>query len=305
MYPFLFRGNNMSSYEIWQWFLFFYIYCFFGFVWETVYVSLKSGKFENRGFMNGPFLPIYGSGAIVILIAVIPVRSNPLLVFLFGMISATILELFTGIAMEQLFHVRYWDYSYRKIQYKGYICLVSSIAWGVFSCLLIYGFHKPVENFVLSLPSVVGQSVTMFLTLVNSADFATSFKTALELKNMLITSEDIKKQIDKLERRAEIVEVFMADSAEKLSDGIKDQIDETFDDLMDKISGSKDAAAEELKRIIAQREESIIVFKNRISENKSISALLRRNPYTVSRNHKATLNEYVNHIKRPFGGKNE
>lgn len=302
----------MSSYEVWQWFIFFYIYCFLGWVWETVYVSMKSGKFENRGFMNGPFLPIYGSGAIVILIAVIPVRNNPVLVFILGLIAATVLELLTGIAMERLFHVRYWDYSYRKIQYKGYICLVSSIAWGVFSCLLIYGIHKPIEQFVLSLPEVIGQGVTMLLTFINTADFATSFKTALELKNMLITSEDIKKEIDKLERRAEIIEVFMADSAEKFTEGIKDQIEETVEEFMDKISGSKEAASAELSRILAERDERVTALLHKLSENKSVTNLLKRNPYTVSRNHQVALNAYrkqftesVKNVKELFGNKDE
>lgn len=290
----------MFSYEVWQWVLFFYIYCFLGWVWETSYVSLKSGKFENRGFMNGPFLPIYGSGAIVILIAVIPVRNNIVMVFILGMIAATLLELVTGIAMEKLFHVRYWDYSYRKIQYKGHICLVSSIAWGVFSCLMIFGFHRPIERMVLIIPDAMGQAMTMLLTIINAADFATSFKTALELKNMLITSEDIKKQIDRLERRAEIVEVFMADSAEKTTEEFREYIS----DIIEKITESRDDAAAELAKIKAERDEKIMEIKHKVRDNKSISGLLKRNPHSVSKDHQKTLNyckgqlmESVNSVK--------
>lgn len=278
----------MLSYEVWQWVLFFFIYCFLGWVWETVYVSAKSGKFENRGFMNGPFLPIYGSGAIVILFVAIPVRNNILLVFVFGMIAATILELVTGICMEKLFHVRYWDYSYRKIQYKGYICLVSSIAWGVFSCLMIFGFHKPIERFVLSIPDTLGQTLALILNIVNVADFATSFKTAMELRNMLITSEDVRKQIDRLERRAEIVEVFMADSAEKASEELRDHIS----DIIDRITLSREEAQAELSKIIAERDEWLETFSAKLTENKSVSDLLRRNPHTVSDKHRASLRYY-------------
>ena len=278
----------MYSYDVWQWVLFFYIYCFIGWIWETAYVSAKSGRFENRGFMNGPFLPIYGSGAIVILLATLPVKKYPIMVFLLGMISATILELVTGIAMEKLFHVRYWDYSYRKIQYKGYICLVSSIAWGAFSCIMTYGFHKPIEEMVLSIPVQIGQVITMVLTVINTADFATSFKTALELKNMLITAEDIKNEISKLERRAEIVEVFAADSAEKA----KEEFKEYISDIADKILESKEEAQAELARIMSERDEKLLSLKARLSENKAVSGLLKRNPYTVSIKHAATLSSY-------------
>lgn len=282
----------MYNYEVWQWVLYFFIYCFIGWIWETAYVSLKSGHFENRGFMNGPFLPIYGSGAIIMLFVSLPVKNSVILVFIFGSIAATLLELFTGMAMESLFHVRYWDYSYRKIQYKGHICLVSSIAWGFFSCLLVYFIHKPIESLVLSIDEGVGQFIAIIVTICATADFATSFKTALELKNMLITAEDIKKQIEKLERRAEIVEVFIADSAEKASEDLREHIS----DIIEKISGSKEEAKAELNRILAERNEKVSAFKLRISENKSVSALLKRNPDAVSVKHFDTFSTYKKNI---------
>ena len=282
----------MYNYEVWQWVLYFFIYCFIGWIWETAYVSLKSGHFENRGFMNGPFLPIYGSGAIIMLFVSLPVKNSVILVFIFGSIAATLLELFTGMAMESLFHVRYWDYSYRKIQYKGYICLVSSIAWGFFSCLLVYFIHKPIEGLVLSIDEGIGQLIAIIVTICATADFATSFKTALELKNMLITAEDIKKQIEKLERRAEIVEVFIADSAEKASEDLREHIS----DIIEKISGSKEEAKAELNRILAERNEKVSAFKLRISENKSVSALLKRNPDAVSVKHFDTFSTYKKNI---------
>lgn len=282
----------MYNYEVWQWVLYFFIYCFIGWIWETSYVSLKSGHFENRGFMNGPFLPIYGSGAIIMLFVSLPVNNSVILVFIFGSIAATLLELFTGMAMESLFHVRYWDYSYRKIQYKGHICLVSSIAWGFFSCLLVYFIHKPIEGLVLSIDEGIGQLIAIIVTICATADFATSFKTALELKNMLITAEDIKKQIEKLERRAEIVEVFIADSAEKASEDLREHIS----DIIEKISGSKEEAKAELNRILAERNEKVSAFKLRISENKSVSALLKRNPDAVSVKHFDTFSTYKKNI---------
>lgn len=282
----------MYNYEVWQWVLYFFIYCFIGWIWETAYVSLKSGHFENRGFMNGPFLPIYGSGAIIMLFVSLPAKNSIILVFIFGSIAATLLELFTGMAMESLFHVRYWDYSYRKIQYKGHICLVSSIAWGFFSCLLVYFIHKPIEGLVLSIDEGIGQLIAIIVTICATADFATSFKTALELKNMLITAEDIKKQIERLERRAEIVEVFIADSAEKASEDLREHIS----DIIEKISGSKEEAKAELNRILAERNEKVSAFKLRISENKSVSALLKRNPDAVSVKHFDTFSTYKKNI---------
>lgn len=282
----------MYPYNVWQWFLFFYIYCFFGWIWETCYVSIRQRKFENRGFMNGPFLPIYGFGAMAILLAAIPVRQIPPLVFILGLISSTVLELLTGMGMQKLFHVRYWDYSRNKFNYKGHICLKSSLAWGAFSLLMIYGIHKPVENLVMSLHQQFGSFITFILTMVVAADFSTSFKTAMELKNILITTEEIQKQIERLERRAEIMEVFMRDSAEKRSEAIEAQIEG--------IIGKITATGEELRaEVLAELERNKMeravkheAMKSRLYENKAVVALLKRNPGAVSVRHNLTLMEY-------------
>ena len=142
------KGVNMI-YTFCQWLFFFYFYCFLGWIWETCYVSVLKGHWVNRGFMRGPFLPIYGSGAIIVLIFTLPYRTNAVAVFYMGMISATIMDYVTGVVMEKLFHVRYWDYSNQKLNLNGHICLTSSLAWGVFSVLLTMHGHKPVENMVL------------------------------------------------------------------------------------------------------------------------------------------------------------
>lgn len=121
--------------------LFFFLYCFLGWVWESCYVSAKRRQWVNRGFLHGPMLPIYGTGAVIILLATIPVRDSLWLVFLLGMLAATALEYVTGAAMEALFKVRYWDYSKQPFNLNGYICLTSSLAWGAFSILLVRFLH--------------------------------------------------------------------------------------------------------------------------------------------------------------------
>ena len=138
-----------------QWVLLFFLYSVLGWVWESCYVSLKSRQWVNRGFLHGPWLPIYGSGAIVILLLTLPARGRPALIFLLGMVGATVLEYVTGAVMERLFHMRYWDYSDKPLNVNGHICLPVSIAWGGFSLLLIYLLHPPVEDLVFWLPGAV------------------------------------------------------------------------------------------------------------------------------------------------------
>ena len=111
----------MYVYTLGQWLLFFFLYCFLGWVWESCYVSARQRRWVNRGFLHGPLLPIYGFGAVIILWATLPVRGSLPLIFLLGMLAATALEYVTGAAMEALFKVRYWDYSKQPCNLHGYI----------------------------------------------------------------------------------------------------------------------------------------------------------------------------------------
>ena len=79
----------MYDYYLAQWLLFFFIYCFFGWIWESCYVSVKKRKWVNRGFLHGPLIPIYGFGAVTVLLVVIPVREHLVLVYFLGMAAAT------------------------------------------------------------------------------------------------------------------------------------------------------------------------------------------------------------------------
>ena len=175
----------MYHYTMLQWLLFLYIYCFLGWCWETSYVSIKKGKFENRGFLRGPFLPIYGTGAIMMLIVAGPFRDNLILTYFAGVVGATTLELVTGMAMEMMFKVRYWDYSMKFCNYKGYICLGSSIAWGFFTIILTRYLHNPIERLVLSVPQNVINVISIILTIYIVTDFALSFHGAFKLRDIL------------------------------------------------------------------------------------------------------------------------
>lgn len=191
----------MQTYHLTQWLLFFFIYSFIGWIWESCYVSVRKRHWVNRGFLHGPMLPIYGSGALVILISTIGVRENPWLIFLFGMIAATVLEYITGAVMERIFHVRYWDYSRQKLNLNGYICVSSSLCWGVFSVLLVRVIHVPVERAVLDIPIFVTDCAALVLTVIMSVDLTQSFNEAMDLKRVLVQLEESKEQLKKMQEK--------------------------------------------------------------------------------------------------------
>lgn len=194
----------MHAYYLPQWVLFFFIYSFIGWVWESCYVSLRKHRWVNRGFMHGPMLPIYGSGALVVLISTIGVRENIALTFLLGMAAATILEYITGAVMERLFHVRYWDYSNQKFNLNGYICVSSSLCWGCFSVLLVRVIHIPIEAAVLQIPLIVTEGASLILSVAAAIDLTQSFNEAMDLKRILAQLEESKEQIRKIQERLKV-----------------------------------------------------------------------------------------------------
>lgn len=195
----------MYSYTMAQWLFFFYFYCFFGWCFESSYVSLKNRHPVNRGFMRGPFLPLYGSGAIMMLIVSMPFQHNLVLTYIAGCIGATALEYVTGVTMETLFKVRYWDYSNQKFNFQGQICLSSTLAWGGLTILMTRVVHKPVEQMVSAIPGGVLSAVTFVLTVYIVADFTLSFKTAIDLRDILIKMEAAREELERVQKRLDVI----------------------------------------------------------------------------------------------------
>lgn len=214
----------MYAYTMSQWMFFFYFYCFFGWCFESAYVSLKSGKFVNRGFMRGPFLPLYGSGAIMMLVVSMPFKEHIVLVYIAGCIGATILEYVTGVCMEALFKVRYWDYTKNRFNFQGHICLGSSLAWGFLTIFMTEYLHKPVERFALSIPPQWLNLIVLILTAVIGADFALSFKAALDLRDVLTRMEKAKEDLAHVQRRLDVIIALANEDVENKREEIKEEL---------------------------------------------------------------------------------
>lgn len=190
-----------------RWIMFFLLYSFLGWVFESCYVSLKSGYWVNRGFLKGPFLPIYGSGAVMMLVASEPFKDSLILTYIAGVIGATLLELISGIAIEQIFKVRYWDYSYQRFNYKGYICLSSSIAWGFFTIGMTRWLHPAVNQLLAYLPAMLTDFVFTISGIAFCVDLVISTREALDMRNILVYMEDARCEMLLIKKKADDLRV--------------------------------------------------------------------------------------------------
>lgn len=189
----------MYAYQWYQWLLFFYFYCFAGWIFESTYVSLKVRRPVNRGFLRLPLLPLYGTGAVMMLFVSLPIQDNLVLVYFSGVAAATVLEYVTGWAMERLFKVRYWDYSNQRFNVNGYICLSSSIAWGFLTLLLTEVLHKPVERLVLGISTGTAMGLACAVSVMFAADTVESFRAALDLGRALEMVTRMKGDLEELQ----------------------------------------------------------------------------------------------------------
>ena len=127
------------------WFLWLMIYSIIGWVYESTICSIGHRKLINRGFLNGPYCPIYGTGAVLVLLVLGRIQ-NPVLLFFAGALVTCSLEYLTSWLMEKLFHARWWDYSKRKFNIGGRVCLIGAVVFGAFSVVLVLVLHPFVKS---------------------------------------------------------------------------------------------------------------------------------------------------------------
>ena len=173
---------GIDFYHLMNWLI---IYSFFGWVWETCYVSVKSGKFVNRGFINGPLCTIYGFGAVSVYVILKPFSDNLLYLYLGGVVVATALEYVTAVLMESIFHTSWWDYSDNKFNFQGRICLGASLGWGAFTVILFKVLHPIVESIVILYPVYVGEIGICVIGVGYVVDFAFSAAAAFRIHEKL------------------------------------------------------------------------------------------------------------------------
>lgn len=141
---------------LYDYLFYFVIYSVLGWGLEVCFCTIDTGKFVNRGFLNGPVCPIYGFGMVIVLAVLGPVSGNVPALFVGGALLASALELAAGWVLKKLFHTTWWDYSDVPFNLGGYICLKFSLAWGVAVVGVMKGVHPVVAALVRGVPRVLG-----------------------------------------------------------------------------------------------------------------------------------------------------
>jgi uncharacterized membrane protein len=196
---------------------------------EVAYAAVNTGKFINRGFLNGAVCPIYGIGAVIGITVMTPLQNNIFILFFGAVLLASLLELFSGWILEKAFSQKWWDYSHLPFNIGGYICLKFSLIWGIACVLLVNVIHPIIERVVLIIDVRFGQLILVVLYTAVIIDIVASVLSVLNLNKQL-------KQINQF-----------AVKMRNISDDIGERIFEESISIMEKTEAFK---SEGYKRIL-------------------------------------------------------
>ena len=183
-------------------FLLLLFYSFLGWCGEMIYCSIGQRKLcEKRGFLNGPLCPIYGHGALLVLLALGNRWNTPAATFLVGMVLTSAVEYITSYAMEKLFHMRWWDYSKRRFNLGGRVCLLNSSLFGLLSLALLYGIQPLLERLIALLPEEAVPVISTVLLLLFTADLTAAVMDSIQFKALLRRLRELGEELER--RRGE------------------------------------------------------------------------------------------------------
>jgi len=237
---------QISYYEI---LCFFLIYSFFGWCLEVVYQAVEHGKFINRGFLNGPYCPIYGFGVIIVTGALDPIKSNAVVLFFGSVLLTSMLEFITGFVLEKIFHMHWWDYSEEKFNIRGYICLKFSLLWGVACIIVVRIIHPAVSVFVDKFPATAGIIIISVYMIGVASDMIVTVLAIIHFKRRIVLLENISSQMRKLSDK----------TGEKIFDTVEGAMNrkEEFDAKSAEFRKKYDELKERYKAVLEKREHTI------------------------------------------------
>ena len=180
--------------------LYFFFYSAVGWLVESCYCSVRPRKWVNRGFLTGPLCPIYGTGALVFLVLVLPIKEKislpvtiagrgltltPLVVFFAGLVFADIVEFTVSLLMEKMFHARWWDYSENFLNIQGRICFKHSIYWGLASIGFLYIIHPFVNRYFIKIPIDIVEIALAVILIIFVVDVFDAVRKAMDVRALI------------------------------------------------------------------------------------------------------------------------
>ena len=249
--------------NVFTYFMLFFIYAILGWIIETTLVSIEKRKYVNRGFLIGPYCPIYGFGGLAITILLKNYTKDPIVLFLMAVIICGILEYFTSYIMEKIFKARWWDYSAKKYNINGRICLETVVPFGILGCLVMYVLNpitfkylNMLSNSMLNIISAI--CFTIFITdNIVSYNVISSFTKTVKTINV----GKIKDNTEEITKK--VREVLIGKSF------FNKRLMEAYPNLQAKIKEKARQIAQKAKEVKTEMSDKVESMKEKITQSAS------------------------------------
>ena len=249
--------------NVFTYFMLFFIYAILGWIIETTLVSIEKRKFVNRGFLIGPYCPIYGFGGLAFTILLKNYTKDPIVLFLMAVIICGTLEYFTSYIMEKIFKARWWDYSAKKYNINGRICLETVVPFGILGCLVMYVLNpitfkylNMLSNSMLNIISAI--CFTIFITdNIVSYNVISSFTKTVKTINV----GKIKDNTEEITKK--VREVLIGKSF------FNKRLMEAYPNLQAKIKEKARQIAQKAKEVKTEMSDKVESMKEKITQSAS------------------------------------
>ena len=278
--------------------LLFFIYAFLGWCMEVAFAACKSGRFVNRGFLNGPVCPIYGFGMVGVAVLLSPLKDNLLWMYLGSAVITTVIEYITGWMLERIFHAKWWDYSDMPLNIGGYVCLLFSLIWGALCVVIVRYMHPAIAGLVEHLPNWLTIALDGLFVSAIAVDLAATLATIRKLASRLSTLERMAGEIHSLsdnigrrisdstlaaKSRVEAGEARLKEETAKLEsarDALSDRMASGRERVTEKLEQSAEASRQRLNELKAKFDAAL--EENTAGQRRLMNAFpnlkSRRNP---------------------------
>ena len=271
--------------EIEQYIALFFIYSFAGWIMESINISIRNKKFTNRGFLVGPYCPIYGWGVVLITILLQKYHNDIPATFFLSILICGTLEYWTSYFMEKIFKARWWDYSTRKFNINGRICLETLVPFGIAGTAITTWINPFFLKYINMVPENILNIIIGVICALFVIDNIVSFKIIFNLKEMSKefkdNTDEISNKVKKIIRKKMVLYKRLVHSFPRLKenvfyskwDEIKKKIAETKEEIVMKIDNSKeeirnkiDSSKEEIREIINTSKKNDKKIENKKDE---------------------------------------
>lgn len=247
-------------------FLIFFIYSCIGWIVETVNCSvLSKKKVLNRGFLIGPYIPIYGTAALIMILFLTEYKSDLFVLFCMAVVYSSLIEYITSYLMEKIFNARWWNYTNKKFNLNGRICLQYSLLFGVLGLILLYGLHPIIENLLSNIPENILMIISSVLLVIFVLDLIVTVfllsKLDIQIKNVKSdATQEIDREIKKMLKHYRVLYKRLFKAFPKLNFTI-----DKGNLLIDEIRSQFD----EFDKLLTEKKQEIITIKKKMKELKS------------------------------------